>query len=141
MLLVHSGVAKKWRCVVAASDSSRTRGEPNPRLGFWNYTFFVWPMARVSVLPMFMSFVLASPLCSFCALMFHTMFHTCFIPPCACCVPCMTIDVRCERYTLNDRESQVRSASMWNRFASVPSCVPVCTAACARMRMCACDPV
>ena len=85
VLLVHSGVTKKWRCVVAASDSSITRGELNPRLGVWNYTFFVWPMARVSVLPMFMSFVLASPLCSFCALMFHTMFHTCFIPPCHRC--------------------------------------------------------
>ena len=96
-------------------------------------------MAGDSILPTCISFVLASPLCSLCVLMFHTMFHTCFIPPCPCCVHSY---VRCERCTLNDRESQVRAASMWTISASVPSCVCVCvcTAACACLCMCACVP-
>ena len=37
-------------------------------------------MARDSILPTFIFFILASPFCSLCVIMFHTMFHTCFIP-------------------------------------------------------------
>ena len=45
-------------------------------------------MTESFVSPTFISFVLASPSCSLCVIIFHTMFHACFIPPCTMRVPC-----------------------------------------------------
>ena len=63
-----------WCC--CSLKSIYDEGRDQSSLGSLGLYCFPWHMARDSILPTFISSVLASPLCSLCVLMFHIMFYT-----------------------------------------------------------------